>query len=62
MTKYGNMSIFMCICVGLCIYMSKHVYVYDHDCFMYAHNYTHILRLLYDYVQRCEDTVNVELR
>ena len=47
------------------MFMCRHEYVYEYDCFMYVHN-VHILHLYihydYDYVQHCEDTVSVELR
>ena len=43
--------------------MCRHVYVYLYDLF-HVSSYVHMLHLYvcYDYVQRCEDTVSVELR
>ena len=47
--------------VPVCVYVCRHVYVYEYD--FYVCPYVYILRLhvLYDYVQHCEDTVSVEL-
>ena len=45
------------------VFMCRHVDVYEYDCFMHVHMYTlHLHVRLYDYVQRCEDTVSVKLR
>ena len=44
------------------VFMCRHVYVYENDLF-HVCSYVHILHLhvCYNYVQRCEDTVGVEL-
>ena len=43
------------------LYVRRHVglYVYEYDCFMYAHMCHMLLYVLF--VQRCEGTVSVEL-
>ena len=45
----------MCVCVDMymCIYMIVSCRSYEHILHLYVR---------YDYVQRCEDTVSVELR
>ena len=45
------------------VFMCRHVYMYEYDCFMYVHMCTYCIciHVRYDYVQRCEDTVDVEL-
>ena len=45
----------MCLCVDMCMCMNM---------IFYVRSYVHILHshVRYDYVQRCEDTVSVELR
>ena len=46
------------------MFMFKHVYVYEYDCFMYVHMCTYCIctHFMTMYSERCTDTVSVVLR
>ena len=55
----------ICICVSVCIYIYICVEMYMcMNMIVQVCPYVHILRLyvLYDYVQRCEETISIEFR
>ena len=59
-----NMAMCICTCVGVCIcVLCVDMYMCMNMIVSCMSTYVHILHLyvLYDYVQRCEGTVSVEL-
>ena len=61
--EYGQSCLYVCryifVYVTVYVFMCRHAYVYEYDCFMYVHMCTYCI--CYDYLQHCEDTVSVEL-
>ena len=51
----------MFVHVSVYVFMCRHVYVYEYDCFMYVHMFTHCIYMYVVTVQCYGDTVSVEL-
>ena len=56
-----KMFLYIYTCVGVCIYVCRHVCVHEYDCLVYSYVHILCLHVVYDCVQRCDDTVSVEM-